>query len=1172
MEIQGLFAAQTQRQHQHGGACHPEQRAAAAAGLERLAPGPARTASGARPSPAGSGGGGGGGPKAAGQAGLESARLRGLERLLLPPPPGDGKAAGSREAGPEQQDEEGGGGGAGVKVNIPIFLIQEVTPPPQQDGGAAAAALKQPPPPPPPREGEGPPPSAGTSGGLNPKAADSEEFFVVFSIVQEAESEGERDAAKEGGAGERAPQQSGCFVSAAAADQLKTGRAAAFPPPPPPAAGRPPPPEAELPAGPEEASAGAANPGGRRPQGAGSSPDSAADCPGHPGGGAFGSESAAFSDPVPVPPYQVFPDPSSLLDNLAELGGGGAFSGTITINNQNLIVRIENGILTLAAPPDSGGGGGPGKGGGGRNGKLEMHAVALKEHLDFSHKDAGEVVLINCDQPNKISVEQACRLAEGGGGSLQNEDAEEPGMNDSSLASNGDSSFSDPNSTLDSGASQKDLEESALCTIDETDLICPEAGEGQLGNFIVAENGNFQVKLGEGLGLSKNGVVVVYHCSEPNCNKAFDKKHKLKMHLLSHTEGQRPFKCTLDGCGWSFTTSYKLKRHLQSHDKIRPFTCEVEGCGKKFTTVYNLKAHMKAHEQENSFKCEVCNEHFATATKLSTHQRSHFEPERPYKCDFPGCEKTFITVSALFSHNRSHFREQEQFSCSFSGCDKQYDKACRLKIHMRSHTGERPFVCDFEGCGWTFTSMSKLLRHKRKHEDDRRFTCPVEGCGKSFTRAEHLKGHSITHLGTKPFECPIEGCSAKFSARSSLYIHSKKHLQDTDALKTRCLVSSCNKLFTSKHSLKTHMIKQHNFSPDLLTQLEMTNSLTPSNELTSPGQGDLSNLDITSLFSSVPTSSSSISTDLSLVNSGILTIDAASVSTSLGGSISVSNSALGQTVDPLILAASTDLPHSLDSSLSLSTGATVLQQGTLNLDDMQTVNAEALGSLASLSLRTSSQDLNPLSSSGTLTIDTATLTLSSSLGSSHVPELLTPTKVDRNLLGNSDVISQQEGSNVVTQFVFNGPPGSYSAQKEQDLCTASGSSFLESGGSARTDYRAIQLAKKKKQRGGSTNGTGTTNSSQRKNKTGKVGSPASSSASQSCRFGGNVVLPNGGLAIRDPATGAQYVQIQLLQDDPGEGDLAFQLSTQSSTSHSQLTVDLPVNILQVKATSLASCH
>uniref|UniRef100_A0A7M4G2L6 ZXD family zinc finger C n=1 Tax=Crocodylus porosus TaxID=8502 RepID=A0A7M4G2L6_CROPO len=512
----------------------------------------------------------------------------------------------------------------------------------------------------------------------------------------------------------------------------------------------------------------------------------------------------------------------------------------------------------------------------------------------------------------------------------------------------------------------------------------------------------------------------------------------------------------------------------------------------------------------------------------------------------------------------AHFREQEQFSCSFPGCNKQYDKACRLKIHMRSHTGERPFICDFEGCGWSFTSMSKLLRHKRKHEDDRRFTCPVEGCGKSFTRAEHLKGHSITHLGTKPFECPVEGCCAKFSARSSLYIHSKKHLQDVDSLKTRCPVSSCNKLFTSKHSMKTHMVKQHNFSPDLLTQLEATCSLTPSSELTSPGQSDLSNIDLVSLFSNVSGNNSGISTDMALVNSGIVTIDVASVGSTLGGNLPVSSSSLNQTVDPLILVAGNDIPQSLDSSsLLLGTPTTVLQQSTLNLDDVQTVNAEALGSLASLSVRNSSQDMHGLTSSNNLTIDTATLTPSSSLGGSNVPELLTPIKVERNLLPNSDVVGQQEGSKVVTQFVFSNPPGSYSAQKEMDLNTVTGSSFLESGGSARTDYRAIQLAKKRKQKGNGSS-TGAANSSQRKSKGGKVSPTNFSSSSHGSRMGGNVVLPNGGLTMRDPATGAQYVQIQLLQDDPpGEGDLPFQLSSQSSTSHSQLTVDLPVHILQV---------
>nr|XP_033781702.1 zinc finger protein ZXDC isoform X2 [Geotrypetes seraphini] len=690
----------------------------------------------------------------------------------------------------------------------------------------------------------------------------------------------------------------------------------------------------------------------------------------------------------------------------------------------------------------------------------------------------------------------------------------------------------------------------------EPAVLLSDSLEGQLANFLLSEP--------PGARRGGGGVLLLHRC--PECACAFVRKHQLKLHLLSHARAPRPFKCAREGCAWAFATSYKLKRHLQSHDKRRPFACQAPGCAKSFSTVYNLKAHARLHEAESGAKCEACGERFPSAARLAAHQRSHLEPQRPYSCQFPGCEKTFITVSALFSHNRAHFREQEPFSCSFPGCNKQYDKACRLKVHLRSHTGERPFVCDFTGCGWSFTSMSKLLRHKRKHEDDRRFTCPVEGCGKSFTRAEHLKGHSITHLGTKPFECPVEGCCAKFSARSSLYIHSKKHLQDVETVKSRCPISSCNKLFTSKHSIKTHMVKQHNFSSDLLTQLEATSSLTPSSELTSAGQNDLSNLDLASLFSSMPGNNSGIATDMTLVNSGVLTIDVSSVGSTLGGNISISNHSLGQTVDPLILVTSSEAPHSLDSSLLLGTATTVLQQSTLNLDDVQTVNAEALGSLASLSVRSSTQDLQGLTSSTNLTVETANLTPSSSLsGSSSVPEALMPVKVERNLGCSPDVACPQEGSKVVTQFVFASPAGNYSAQ-ELDLSTLTGSSFLESSGSARTDYRAIQLAKTQKQKGSSS--AGSSNSAQRKSD--KVSPTNASRASASSRFCSSVVVPNGGLTIRDPANGTQYVQIQLLQDDPpGEGDLPFHLGTQSSTSHSQLTVDLPVHILQ--ATEQDSC-
>ncbi|KAM6151733.1 zinc finger X-linked protein ZXDB-like [Rhynchocyon petersi] len=656
---------------------------------------------------------------------------------------------------------------------------------------------------------------------------------------------------------------------------------------------------------------------------------------------------APATTPIPAPS----PDPTK------------AFSGTITIHNQDLLLRFENGVLTLATPPPS------------------------------------------AWEPGVAPAQQAGHLF-----------PPQPG---------------EPHT-----AQPRD------CPQLPPDLLLPKqpeptaalAREEGVEGLITTEDPRGPLRL------TRGPTMVLFVCPETQCGQTFAKKHQLKVHLLTHSssQGQRPFKCPLGGCGWTFTTSYKLKRHLQSHDKLRPFGCPVEGCGKSFTTVYNLKAHMKGHEQENSFKCEVCEESFPTQAKLSVHQRSHFEPERPYQCAFSGCKKTFITVSALFSHNRAHFREQELFSCSFPGCSKQYDKACRLKIHLRSHTGERPFLCDFDGCGWNFTSMSKLLRHKRKHEDDRRFTCPVEGCGKSFTRAEHLKGHSITHLGTKPFVCPVEGCCARFSARSSLYIHSKKHLQDVDSWKSRCPVSTCSKLFTSKQSMKTHMAKRHNFGQDLIAQLEAENSFMPRTELTSQGQSDLSDADLVSLFSDVPGNSSASLLDSALVNSGILTIDVASMGSTLTGNLPPNSNTLGQAVDPRTLVGTSDFPQSLDTSLFFGTVAGGFPQSTLDIDEVPSVIAGPLGTPSSLPLKNSDQEPQTLTPSNKLIADSDGLTPSSALCDNSVSDLLMPTKTEWSIHPVTDFFEQDEE----IPFGFCGPAGNHGSQKETDLITVSGSSFL----------------------------------------------------------------------------------------------------------------------------------
>lgn len=783
------------------------------------------------------------------------------------------------------------------------------------------------------------------------------------------------------------------------------------------------------------------------------------------------------------------------------------FSGTIMINNQSIIVTIDNGFLTLSAPPEG-------------FVHKEDDLVSLKEHLGM--KDYEDVVLLNYDGGAK-AIGKINTLA----------------APSSSQMKDSDLSLVDDCSTLYS--------------FTEADLISPSPKAAVF---------NIENEEAQGPIKSRKEIIAFFECPEPGCSCTFVSRQKLKVHLLNHAEDPRPFQCTVEGCGWAFATSYKLKRHLQSHDKQRPFECTIDGCDRRFTTVYNLKAHIKNHKQDNAFACEICNESFRSATKLASHQRVHFEPQRPHKCEFPGCEKTFMTFSALFSHNRTHFRETGHFACTFPGCEKTYDKACRLKIHLRSHTGERPFVCDSEGCGWSFTSMSKLLRHKRKHDDDRRFVCTEEGCGKSFTRAEHLKGHSITHLGTKPFQCHAEGCNAKFSARSSLYIHSKKHKQDASSLRTRCPVDNCTKHFSSRSSLKSHMLKCHHISPDMLSQMEMTPTLTPSSELVSPspalvpGGGpaadQLTSLDLSSLLSGVaantmPTagigvgipvggaSSGMFTMDLSMVSSGILTIDPSSVGTTLGTGTPTT---LAKTVDPLLLTAGPEVGS--HEALERSVEEVLPPQGTLNLDDVQSVTPEALGSLSSLSMQGAGVAVDSLSVEPTAPV----VELLTSLPKG--PEMSGPGQ--GSLLSCVEVMETQEGEKVLTQFVFPGNSSSFSPQKDSEHTTVSPCSFLETGGSARTDYRAIQLAKKKKQSGPVSV------------KRAKIVKTAAATLS-GAQYSESTVSSTRTVGLRDATP--QYVHIQLLQDDPAsDGDLAFQLTSQPSSSHTQLTVDLPVNILQ----------
>ncbi|XP_048193248.1 PR domain zinc finger protein 14 [Perognathus longimembris pacificus] len=117
------------------------------------------------------------------------------------------------------------------------------------------------------------------------------------------------------------------------------------------------------------------------------------------------------------------------------------------------------------------------------------------------------------------------------------------------------------------------------------------------------------------------------------CKRSFEKRDRLRIHVLHVHEKHRPYLCSI--CGKCFSQSSSLNKHMRVHSGDRPYQCVY--CTKKFTASSILRTHLRQHSGEKPFKCKHCGKPFASHAAHDSHvRRSHKEGGEGGPCHLCG--------------------------------------------------------------------------------------------------------------------------------------------------------------------------------------------------------------------------------------------------------------------------------------------------------------------------------------------------------------------------------------------------------------------------------------------------------------------------------------------------------------------------------------------------------
>ncbi|CAL4061572.1 unnamed protein product [Meganyctiphanes norvegica] len=265
----------------------------------------------------------------------------------------------------------------------------------------------------------------------------------------------------------------------------------------------------------------------------------------------------------------------------------------------------------------------------------------------------------------------------------------------------------------------------------------------------------------------------------------------------------------------NFDDEVKGQRHLiikKTNNKSNGiFFCEI--CKKRFTQRGRFQKHMiMKHTEEKSveigtkldgkhIRCLVCHKLFASKGTLKRHMLIH-TGEMPFECT--KCDAKFNQNIRLQQHMMKDHGEG-MFKCN--KCDESFIQSIHLERHLVAHTGKKPFSC--KKCDASFAMHRDLKRHLiLGHIQKKPFQCRKRGNKlilKRYVSKSMKKNHTTININItvnnseKYLKCMKCKESVKFS---QLKTHMDMHQNAY-----RC--QNCNRLFSSKHSLKIHRAKAH---------------------------------------------------------------------------------------------------------------------------------------------------------------------------------------------------------------------------------------------------------------------------------------------------------------------------------------------------------------------------